>query len=566
MELIQYIRLFRKWLWLILIAAFVAGGISFIVRSSQPSIYQASTTIAIGSFIQSPNPDSSEIRTGVELAQTYAELATTYSVLQGTVNALDITLSPDDLRDMIDVRILTGTSLLVLRVSYTDPVLAADIANEVARQLVLNSPTNLTAEQQKQIALANDQIARLDQQLTQTEAQLQQTEARLADATDQAEIDRLTAQRNALITQSNQAAATIAEFTNTVVSLQQRTNSIDVVESARVPTQASGGGVVTSTLLGAIVGAALAVGVVLLIEYLDDTMRSTEDVAQTLGLPVLGAIIRLGKSKGNYRERLITNLDLMISPLSEGYRAVRTNLMFGSSGERNKVYLVTSPGPQEGKSLTSSNLAISLALSGMRVLLIDCDLRRPRLHEIFGLNNQVGLTRMLYVSQKGPIDGAADEYLSYCVKNTFVENLRIITSGYIPQNPTELLGSGMMQLWMDALKSANDVDVIILDTPPCLMLSDSSVLAASTQADVILVVEAGRTRRGAALRAKEQFQQVGREIKGVILNGVSQRDENYYGYGYGYGYGYYEDSGKPGQHTEHSSNGKTPQVPQPGHK
>lgn len=565
MELIQYIRLFRKWLWLILIAAFVAGGLSFIVRSSQPSVYQAYTTIAIGSFIQAPNPDASEIRTGLELAQTYAELATTYDVLEGTVDTLDTSLSPEDLRDMIDVRILTGTSLLVLRVSYTDPVLAADIANEVARQLILNSPTNLTQEQQKQIELADDQIARLDQQLAQTEVQLQQTETLLERATDQDEIDRLTAQRNALINQSNQAAATIAEFNNTVVSLQQRTNSIDIVETARVPTDASGSGVITSTLLGAIVGAALAVGVVLLIEYLDDTMRSTEEVAQTLGLPVLGGIIRLGKSKGSYRDRLITNLDLMISPLSEGYRSVRTNLMFGPSVERNKVYLITSPGPQEGKSLTSANLAISIALSGQRVLLIDCDLRRPKVHEIFGLNNQVGLTRMLYVTQNGPLDGAKDEYLSYCVKNTFVENLRVITSGHIPQNPTELLGSGMMQIWMDALKSANDVDVIILDTPPCLMLSDSSVLAASIEADVILVVEAGRTRRGAATRARDQFQQVGREIKGVILNGVSQRDENYYGYGYGYGY-YYDDAGKSGQHQEISSNGKKPVVSQPGPK
>jgi polysaccharide biosynthesis transport protein len=539
-ELIEYIRLFRRWLWLIIIATFVAGGISFIIRTSQSSVYQAQTTIAIGSFIQSPNPDSSEIRTGVELAQTYAELTTTFSVLQGAIDTLDIALTYDELLQLIDVRILPGTSLLVISVDYTDPVLAADIANEVTQQLILNSPTNLTSEQQNQIDLANDQIARLNEQLDSARLQLQLIDQDLTTITDQAEIERLMNQRNALIDQTNQASATIAQFSNTIASLQQRTNSLDIVEPARIPTEPTGSTVLATTVLGALLGTALAGGIVLLIEYLDDTMKTSEQVAQTLGLPVLGAIVRFGKQRDGYRERLISNLENMVSPVSEGYRAVRTNLLFSAENERNKVYLLTSPGPEEGKSLTISNLAISMALAGLRVLLIDCDLRRPKIHDVFSLKNDLGLTTLLFSSQDKPSGSPTfskeqwSKDMLRCLQDTAIPNLRVITSGFPAQNPTELLGSALMQNWMKMFKNSSNVDVILIDTPPCLLLSDSIVLTASTGADVILVVEAGRTRRAAALKAKDQFVHIGAEIKGVVLNSVSMNEENYYGYGYGY--------------------------------
>jgi succinoglycan biosynthesis transport protein ExoP len=546
-ELIEYTRLVRKWLWLILIAAFVAGGITFAIRRSQPSVYQAQTTIAIGSFIQSPNPNSSEIQTGVQLAQTYAELAKTYSVLQPAIEKLKVPLTYEELQKIVDVRILPQTSLLVLSVNYTDPVLAADIANEVAQQLILNSPTNLTLEQQSQIDLANDQIARLNEQLASERQELELVNLQLSGATDPAEIDRLTNQRNALIDRTNQASATIAQFSTTIANLQERTNSVDIVEPARAPTNPSGSSLVMTTLLGALVGMALVSGVILLIEYLDDTMRTTEEVAQSLGLPVLGGIVRFGKPKDSYQQRLISELPLMISMVSEGYRAVRTNLLFSAEHGRSKVYLVTSPGPEEGKSLTSANLAISMALTGLQVLLIDCDLRRPKLHEIFGLNNIVGLTTLLLASQDKNLDslnmnGEMSVNFSQCLQKTNVPNLRVITSGFVPQNPTELLGSALMQYWMGIFKTSSNVDVILVDTPPCLMLSDSTVLAASSGADIVLVIDAGHTQRAAAVKAKEQFSQVGGKIKGVVLNGVNVRDEKYYGYGYGYGYSYYSQN------------------------
>ncbi len=515
-------------------------------RSSLPSVYTAETTIAIGGFIESPNPDSSQIRTGLELAQTYAELVTTYSVLQTTVDKLKLDLSPDYVGGLVSTRIISGTSLMIVSVRYIDPVLAADIANELAQQLILNSPTNLTVEQQNQIDLANEQIQRLNEQVEQSRVQLEQIDVQLATVTDPAEAASLNEQRNALISQTNQASATIAQFSDTIANLQQRTNSLDIVEPARIPTAPSGSGVFNTTIIGALIGAFLASGAVIVKEHLNDTIRTTEEAAQTLASPVLGAIVRYGKPKDSYQQRLITQLSLMVSPVSEGYRAIRTNLLFSTDYESKKVYLVTSAGPSEGKSVTTANLAVSMALAGMRVLLIDADLRRPKVHEIFGLNNDFGLTTLLFASQGEKtvaVNGSMiqiPDRMTECLQDTHVPKLRVITSGFIPENPVEILGSILMKRWVENLRSSNNVDIVLIDTPPCLALSDSVVLAANTNAEVILVVDAGHTRRDGAIKAKEQFTNIDIPIKGVIVNRVNPKDEVYYGYGYGYGYyGYY---------------------------
>ncbi len=557
MDIAQIIRLLRKWGWLMLIAAIILGGVNYVIRSGQPSMYQAETKIAIGGFIQSPNPNTSEIYTGLQLAETYAELVTTSEVLTGALQTLNLDLNPDDLRGQIGVRTIPNTSLLVITVRDENPTQAADLANAVANQLILNSPTNLTPEQQQQIDIANDQIARLRDQLESAGLQQQLLDQRRAATTDTNELEQIESRYNALTEQINLASATIAQFNSTISSLQQRTNSLDIVEPARIPTEPLGSSVIISTVLSMLAGAGLAFGFAMVVEYLDDTLRSTEQVAQVLGLPVLGAIARFGKPDDSYSERLISSLPLMLSPASEGYRTVRTNLMFSAANERHKVYLVTSAGPQEGKSLTSANLAISMALAGQRVLLVDCDLRRPRLHEIFGLKNEIGLTTLLLSAHQ---NGNAP-HLSQCIQNTHVDKLRVITSGFIPQNPNEILGSALMQHWIRSLQEAAEIDVILLDTPPALLLSDSVVLAASTNAEVVLVIEAGRTRRAAAQRVKEMFGHIGCQITGAILNGVSMRDESYYyGYGYGYGYdGYYYRSNPHGDNgTERSGGSKSP--------
>src|SRR5690606_3830996 len=216
MEFAQYIRLFRKWLWLIVVAAFVGGGLSFVINSGRPSVYRANSIISIGRFMESRNPDQSDIRVGMDLAQTYAQIVRTTTVLESTIEALDLPLDVKRLGEMIQTEILNGTSLLVINVTYTDAILAADIANNLAEQLIQQSPSNLTREQQAQIDFASEQIAALTTQIEQARLELNVIGRQIEDARTDEERNRLIAQRNALVTQINEASATVAQFTDTI--------------------------------------------------------------------------------------------------------------------------------------------------------------------------------------------------------------------------------------------------------------------------------------------------------------------------------------------------------------
>lgn len=521
-----------------ILCGFVAAGLTFIITIRRPPVYQAQTTVSIGRYIDAPNPDSYDIQSGIDLAQTYAQIVTTFDVLQATVNALDLDISPDALRSRVGTRILPGTSLLVISVSYSDPVLAADLANTLAQQLIEQSPTNLTTEQQSQITFLNSLIQDLTLQAEQSRIQLEELNARINETTDEATLENLRLQRNSTTDQLNDAQGTIATHTRTIADLQLRRNALDIVERARIPGAQSGAGVQFTVIVGAVVGAALAFGVALLFEYLDDVIRNTEDATQTLALPVMGAVVRFGKNNEKYGDMLLTNYPSM-SPIAESYRTARTNLLFSSKKDQKSVFMVTSANPQEGKTVTIANLAVIMAQAGLQVLLIDADLRRPKVHEVFKLDNNIGLTTLLFsdpdqMNGEGSDNGRLPVSFHQCVKQTGIPKLRVITSGFIPSNPAEILGSEIMEHWVNAFRASSEIDVVLIDTPPCLAATDSVLLAAKTGADVLLVVDCGKTRRGAAAKAKEQFTKLGIDLKGIIVNRVNPRDEDYSYYGYYY--------------------------------
>ena len=266
MELIEYIQLFRRWFWLVFLAAFVAGGLGFIAKSSQAPVYEAATKIIIGSILQNPDPDAADIRAPVDLTATYSEIIRTNDVLAATIDALNLPLSEGELRKTISTRTIADTSMLVVMVTYEDPILATDIANELASQLILKSPSNLTQEQEAQIEIANNQINTLTEQLDVMQGQLQQIDTDMATAEPgSAERERLEEQRITLVDQLNAATANIAQFADTIAKYQQRTGALDIIETATIPTSPIGSGTLSSLILSAMVGAALAGGVVLLI-------------------------------------------------------------------------------------------------------------------------------------------------------------------------------------------------------------------------------------------------------------------------------------------------------------
>jgi non-specific protein-tyrosine kinase len=541
MELSEYLRILRKRVWVIVLIAALMGGAAYAYGASQKRMYTASVMISVGGYIQSPNPNATEIRTGVELAQTYAILAKTYDILKAAVDNTNATMPPEELQTMVMTQVVTNTSLLRMSVTYDDPVMAAVLANEIARQLILNSPSNLTPEQQNQLDQANAVIARLSDQLEKLNAQVTAIDRQLeADVViDEGVRQQLLSQKSGLIEQINLATANQAQFFAIVSDLQERSNSLEIIELARVPTKPSGTSPITLTVFGVIVGVVSAAGLALLWEVLDDVIRLPEEVTEVLTLPVLASIPRFGSRRMGYHSRLVT-LDNPRDPVAERYLSLRSKLLFAASRHASKSYVFTSSGLREGKSLTVANLAVAMAMADLNVLLIDCDLRQPKQHQIFGLHNDLGLTALLTVEP--PVLGDYENRLEMlqdfneCVQEP-VKGLRVLTSGEIPHKPAETLGSIAMQRWVQVFQNADDVDVILFDTPPALAMSDAAVLAATTGAPIVLVIRAGKTRRKIAQETLEQLRQFEVDLRGVVLNYVKPRDlgaeyRMYYGSGY----------------------------------
>lgn len=197
------------------------------------------------------------------------------------------------------------------------------------------------------------------------------------------------------------------------------------------------------------------------------------------------------------------------SPAAEAYRTLRTNIDFSGLDRSIHALLVTSVAPVAGKSLTLANLAVAMAQGDKRTILVDADLRRPTLHTLFGLNNDKGLTS-LFIDAKGPIEPA--------LKDVAVPNLQVLTSGPLPPNPAELLGSQRMLDVIAALKQR--ADIVLFDAPPVIAVTDAAVLGKRVDG-VVLVVDAGQTRREHARRAKEQLEKLNIRIVGAVLNGAS---------------------------------------------
>ena len=550
MDFSFYLRLMRRWFWLIALASFVGGSASYISRSGQPRIYEAETTLFIGGFIQDPNPGSEQIYTGLQLTETYAALAKTQSIADATAETGAFPLSASQIRGMIKTEIIPNTTLLLIQVSYTDPILTADIANEVAQQLVANSPTNLTPSQQSQLNLLEDQVDGVNLQIADAQDELTLIANQLETLDlDDAQITRLQDRRTTLTEQITTSYSTLAQLNLTLQGLQQQSNQIAIVEPARIPTTPRSSNLARSTIVGVLAGALLALGAVLAIEYLNDTVRTVEEITTHFNLPVIGTIFRFGKRSDPYPARLVTHL-YPSAPVSEAYRALRTNVMFTAeptSSDNKRTLLITSSGPEEGKSVTAANLAVTMANAGMQVLLIDADLRRPKQHMLFDLENDVGLTTLLFSDPASAVnqDDLAKsiiENLKLCVHETTIPRLRVLTSGFIPANPAEVLGSVLMKRWHDILIQQSNVDVIVYDTPPTLVVSDSLVLAKTLQVPLLMVLRSGRTRRSAVARTKQQIENLGVGLIGVVLNYVNAAEQ---GYGYGGGYYYYYSDSQP---------------------
>jgi len=325
----------------------------------------------------------------------------------------------------------------------------------------------------------------------------------------------------------------IRRFKETSLTENMKTGNIRIVDPAEVPKSPIRPrkklNLFLAVLLGFFIGTALA----FTFEFLDNTLKNPDDIREYLKVPYLGPVPTFDLDKeGVDKPELITHYSPK-STASESYRGIRTSLLFSSADKVPKVILVTSAGPSEGKTLTSTNLAITMAQAGSRVIILDCDMRKPKVHKMFNLNRDMGMSSVLVSDDIGSI-------LNEVVQTSGVPNLEVIPCGPIPPNPSEIIGSQKMKLIMDEL--CKRYDRIIVDSPPITAVTDSTVLAKFVDG-VMLVVHAGVTPKQIVKTGLEQIQGVEANVLGAVLNDVDTGKESYYYYQYYYYY-YGEDGEK----------------------
>ena len=512
MELRQIVSALLRWWWLLLASMAVAGASAYLGSRSTPRMYMAHTTVMVGQALQNPNPTSSDFYTGQVLAQSYADLAKREPVLRATLSALGLKWDWGYLKEMVTGRVIPGTQLLELAVVDSDPQRAKVLADELVNQLIRQSPAGSDPEKEAERQFMLSQIEGLKSNIKNSQDEIRQLDDVIAKATSARQIQDARSRQAALQTQISSWQATYAQLS---INLQRGApNFLSVVEPAQIPTQPVGTRMAYNILLAVTIGLVLSAGAAVLLEYLDDSLKTADDVRHALGLKVLGSLARIQGDE--YLDKLVVAREPR-SPAAEAYRVLRTNLQF-SAGSTLRTFLVTSANPLEGKSLTTANLAVALAQSGQRVILVDADMRRPTQHRIFGLENQVGLSNVLE---------GGDVSLEELVQPVAMSDLSVITSGPIPDHPSDLIGSERMSNLTELLQQY--ADVVVFDSPPVMAVADAAILASRLDG-VLLVVDAGSTRRGAARHCKETLDSVGAHLLGVAINRLSALRGGYYYY------------------------------------
>jgi tyrosine-protein kinase Etk/Wzc len=293
--------------------------------------------------------------------------------------------------------------------------------------------------------------------------------------------------------------------------------TVRVVETAILPIEPISPKPLRNMALAGVLGLMLGVGLAFVREYMDTRLHSSDQIEQLYGLPTIARVpeMALGNGAGGRRNALVT-LEKSHSVGAESFRNLRTNVRFVRAGQGATEMVITSPAPQEGKSLTAANLAIALAQQGVRTLLIDADMRRSVQHKQFDVDASPGLSDLLVA------EGSLDDFL----RPTEVENLDLLPAGVHPPNPAELVGSGRMERLLDVLRQR--YESIVIDSPPMLAVTDASVLGKKTDG-VILVVRAEKTDKDSINLAIQQLRHVGARILGVVVNDAKP-DGPYYSY------------------------------------
>ncbi len=540
----RYLGLLRRWWWLFILAAGLAGAAGYYYSLTLTPVYQTSTTMMISEAPTSARAtDLTSITTSERLARTYATMITKRPMLEKVIQRLGANVDAGEVMNMVSVSQVSNSQLLVITVKGPDANFAAAVANA----LVMVFSEQLGEQQSTRYAASKksleDRVAEIEKQLTELEEQVAvqrsiverktlaaeaNNTALLSTDNDVAELDRMEGRLNQF---ESIRTNLVLSYEQVRLAEAQSYSNVVQIEPATAPTNPISPDIMQNTMLAAMVGLMLSAGGVFVADLLDDTIKNPDEVRRKTNLTILGTI-------ANYKEpedgQLIT-VDQPRSPVTESFRSLRTNIQYASVSSPVRTLLVTSPAPADGKTTVVANLAMVIAHSGRKVTVVDADLHRPRVHSVFGLSLLPGLSS-LFIRPVVHLNGS--------VQATSSDRLKVITAGELPPNPSELLGSNKMREILDAVQET--ADMVIVDSPPVLSVTDAVVMAPTVDG-VMIVVRPGVTKMNALKYAVEQLRYVGANILGVVINRVNDRSARY---------GYYYKSYYYKQYKYYSSNGK----------
>lgn len=503
-------------------------------------VYRATVTLLVD--VESPNmlTTTDSISLGAtnyyaykEYFQSQKEIIKSRSIARQVFKELKLGQNKDylDAKDPIkkflgsvEVELVRDTRLLWLHVDNKDPRLAADIANRIAVVYVARNLSYITknevlnllkneylklqtkiSEYSKIYKPKHPKMIRLKQEMEQMVAKIKEEKERVGGY----ELKK-------------SSSSELIPDTSSFVLRGLKANNITIQDPAEVPASPFKPRKRLNILLSIIVGLFGGLGLAFFFEYLDDTVKDVEDIERLVKWPFLGYISVNKKSRLTEVGKALFVQTNPKDPIAEAYRTIRTSVLFSSTEEYPlKTIVITSPGPKEGKTTTLCNLGITMAKSQNRVLLIDADMRKSRLHDIFKKKNDVGLSNFLS-GQAGFED---------IIKKTNINNLFLVCGGLNPPNPSELLASCKIKELIDTAKA--EFDFIVFDTPPMAVVTDAVIL--SQVADgTIVVLESRRTNRKILPRIAKVLEEAKVKVIGIILNKVSITNGNYHYYSHYY--------------------------------
>lgn len=505
MPLNDYLRPIIRWWRLIVVVTVLAVGASTVSTIFQADNYISRTTLIVGTTYLDPNPDSGKLFISQQLAQIYADMALREPIQEATMEALGINWLPSYRSEVVP-----NTQVVQISVTDTNPQRAQIIANEIASQLILQSPTIGGTETGEQQDFIKEQLSNLKDQIRETETnidELQKSKTGLTSANQIANIE------DEIKDQTAKLESLRGNYADFLANSQEgAVNKLSVLEPANLPVRPTGTSKLTIIALAGLVGLSMGSGAAYLLEFLDRTVKTASDINRIFGKPVIGYISRVSENV-NVATYVSKN---PYSNMAENFRMLRSNVEFFSITDQAKTILVTSPTEGNGKTTVASNLAQSLAQLEQDVVLVDADLRRPAVHYYLRMTKGPGLSDVIKKKED------LREVVRPWKKN---DNLKVVTSGNKVPHVTEVVGSKMIASLLSLLEDEHEL--IIVDAPP-LIIADAYNLASSVDG-VIIVMEPGKTSNDQAKAIKEQLDRVGSRILGFVFNKVS--DENIPSYG-----------------------------------